>query len=68
VVETSFHSLSVRNGGSDKRSAWRGLVYRFFQRSHAKVLEETEKAAHASSALNGSATLLARAMHSQGGA
>jgi hypothetical protein len=36
VVETSLHSLSVRYGGSGKRSARRGPVYHFFQRSHAK--------------------------------
>jgi hypothetical protein len=29
----------------------------FFKRSHAEVFEETEKSAHASSTLNGSATL-----------
>jgi hypothetical protein len=64
VVETSLHSLSVRYGGSGKWSARRGPMYHFFQRSHAEVFEKIEKFAHASSALNGSATLLTGAMRS----
>jgi hypothetical protein len=36
VVETSFHSLSVGNGGSGKRSARRGPVYRFFKETMPK--------------------------------
>jgi hypothetical protein len=58
VVGTSFHSLSEGNGGSGEPPARRGLVYQFSQRSHAEVLNSTEKSAHASRALNGSTTLL----------
>jgi hypothetical protein len=64
VVETSFHSLNEGNGGSGEPPARRGPVYRFSQRSHAEVLDSTEKSAHASRALHGSATLLTGAMRS----
>jgi hypothetical protein len=57
VGETSPHALSVRYGRSGKRSAREGPLYPVLQRSHAEVFEETEKSAHASSTLNGSATL-----------
>jgi hypothetical protein len=36
VVETSFHSLSVRYGGSGKRSARRGPVYHFSKEAMPK--------------------------------
>jgi hypothetical protein len=64
VVETSPHSLSARYGGSGKRSAREGPVYPFFQRSHAESSTSQRRSAHASSALNGSATPLAGAMRS----
>jgi hypothetical protein len=64
VVETSPHSLIARDGGSGEPSARDGPVYRFSQRRHAEVLDSTEKSAHASPTLNGSATLLAGAMRS----
>jgi hypothetical protein len=64
VVETSSHSLSEGMEGSGKPSARGGPVYRFSQRRHAKVFNSTEKSVHASPTLNGSATLLTRAMRS----
>jgi hypothetical protein len=51
VVETSPHSLSVRYGGSGKRSAREGPVYPFFQRSHAESSTSQRRSAHASSHL-----------------
>jgi hypothetical protein len=64
VVETSPHSLSVRYGGSGKRSARGDPVYPFFQRSHAKFSTSRRRSAHASSVFNGLATPLTGAMHS----
>jgi hypothetical protein len=64
VVETSPRSLSVRYGGSGKRSDREGPVYHFFQRSHAESLTSQRRSAHANLALNGSATPLAGATRS----
>jgi hypothetical protein len=62
VVETSPHSLIAGDGGSGEPSARGSPVHRFSQRRHAEVLSSTEKSVHASPTLNGSATLLTRAM------
>jgi hypothetical protein len=62
VVETSPHSLIAGDGGSGEPSDRGSPVLRFSQRRHAKVLSSTEKSAHASPTLNGSATLPTRAM------
>jgi hypothetical protein len=64
VVETSPHSLGAKYGGPGKRSAREGPVYHFFQKIHAESSTSRRRSAHASSALNGSATSLAGAMRS----
>jgi hypothetical protein len=64
VVETSPRSLIAGDGGSGEPSARGSPVHRFSQRRHVEVLSSTEKSAHASPTLNGSATLFAGAMRS----
>jgi hypothetical protein len=64
VVEASLHSLSVKYGGSGKRSAREGPAYPFFHKSHAESLTSRRKSGHANSTLNGSATPLAGATRS----
>jgi hypothetical protein len=55
-LKPPFISLSVRYGGSSKWTAREGLVYPFFQKSHAEFLTSQRRSAHASSAFTGSAT------------
>jgi hypothetical protein len=46
VVETSFHSLSVRNGRSGKRSARRGPAYRLFQKKTMLKSSKRQRSLH----------------------